>query len=647
MVVQIISNHVREVRQVASGEITRRDPLIAESWRRCVDDYGLDPVELKEAYIVPDRQLREHRERLEALIRTARYGLEVLYKQVAGQDYVLLLTDAQGVTVDYIGNHRVEAELRQAGLYLGAEWSEARAGTCGVGSCIHTGEALTVHQTDHFDATHSPLTCTAAPIYDVDGRLAAVLDISALHSPEAKDSQAMALHLVTSLSRRIEMANLMGAFRRDWIVRLSRSPEFLDVDPEYALAVDANGCIAGMTSAAQRYLARTAGIDWRNTGRIIGEPVGSFFDVDADHLPSLTRASPARDRSIRTRSGDILFAHSIAPQRASRSSRCQEDLPRPFEGLHGGDPAMAGVARKAARLADASLSILLLGETGTGKEFLARMIHEARHSPGKFIAINCAALPETLIESELFGYEPGAFTGARSKGKKGLVEEAEKGTLFLDEIGDMPLALQARLLRVLAEKEVHRIGASRPVPVNIRVLAASHLDLAQLVKAGKFREDLYYRLTGAILELPPLRKRDDLAWLIDRLLNADGAAHVRPVAVTARAIDVLRAHDWPGNIRQLANALEFAKAFCQDGLIDLAHLPENLLQATSAPGTGQLQVAAVPAPSRRPALSQSALVAALTDHAWNVSAAARSLGVDRTTVHRWMRMAGVVSPNRR
>ena len=171
---------------ITEGGETVRDPVIVESWRRCIQYYGLDPLELKEAYIVPHYELRQHRERLEQLIRTARYELETLYKQIAGQRYALLLTDAKGVTVDYIGDCALEEELRKAGLYLGSEWSEARAGTCGVGSCIHTGEALTVHQTDHFDGSHIGLTCTAAPIYDVNGRLAAVLDISALHSPESQ-----------------------------------------------------------------------------------------------------------------------------------------------------------------------------------------------------------------------------------------------------------------------------------------------------------------------------------------------------------------------------------------------------------------------------------------------------------------------------
>src|ERR1019366_441179 len=186
MTTQSISNHMREVQMIADGGNSARDPVIKDSWLRCVRNHRLDPVELKEPYIVPNHELRQRCERLEQLIRTARYGLESLYRQISGQRYVLLLTDAQGVTVDYMGDSSLEEDLRRAGLYLGSEWSEARAGTNGVGSCVHTG-----------------LTCTAAPIYDTNGTMAAVLDISALHSPESKDSQGMALHMVKACSQRI------------------------------------------------------------------------------------------------------------------------------------------------------------------------------------------------------------------------------------------------------------------------------------------------------------------------------------------------------------------------------------------------------------------------------------------------------------
>ncbi|MCZ0734883.1 sigma-54-dependent Fis family transcriptional regulator [Phreatobacter sp. AB_2022a] len=646
MVAQQLRDHMREVQIVADGGGSARDQVIRESWKRCVVEYGLDPTALKHAHIVTNRELKEHRERLDQLIRTARFGLESLYRQIADQRYVMLLTDARGVTVDYIGDAVMKDELQKAGLILGSEWKEQRAGTNGVGCCIYTGEALTVHQSDHFDGTHTPLTCTAAPIYDVNGKLAAVLDISALHSPEPKESQAIAFHLVKSYSRHIEMASLMAAFRGNWIIRFSASPEFLDVDPDCAVALSAEGRVVGMTHGAQRLLAASVGLDWRSPDKLIGERFESFFDYDVNNLPYLTRACPTEERAIGMRDGRILFANAMEPQAPPRARRVSTQLPNPLAKLHGGDPAMMEIAQKAARLAHAPISILLTGETGTGKEFLARAIHELR-SAGKFVAINCAAVPEALIESELFGYEAGSFTGAQAKGKKGLIEQADGGTLFLDEIGDMPLSLQARLLRVLSEREVLRVGSVKPTKVDVRVLAATHRDLAEEVRNGRFREDLYYRLNGAVLNLPPLRAREDFDWLVATLLNGHQDPSGRLLRLSQAARALLRSHVWPGNIRELVNVLEFAKAFAAAGTIEASDLPDTLRPSPTMAARPAPAVSIPPAPQTGHDAETDALLKLLTEHHWNVSVVARALDVDRSTIHRRMNKAGLVPPNRR
>ena len=255
--------HIRAVMQVAGeGRVlpseSARDVVIRESWSRCVHQHRLDPTRMCEPLILPSHQLREHQQRIEDLLHIARHGLETLYQQVAGMGYCLLLTDARGVTVDFIGDMVLDASLRRAGLYLGADWSEERAGTCGVGTAIATGEALTVHLDDHFDATHIPLTCTTSPVFDPQGRLTAVLDISALSSPQNKDSQHLALQLVKMYASLIENANFLQRYRRDWILRLNESPEFVDVNPRYLLALDAAGRVIGHNRAAQRLLEAEA-----------------------------------------------------------------------------------------------------------------------------------------------------------------------------------------------------------------------------------------------------------------------------------------------------------------------------------------------------------------------------------------------------
>ena len=625
------ADHVREIERVGRGSDTGRDAIVVDSWRRCLETYQLDPAQAREAVIVSQTRLREHRQQAEDLVHIARSGLERLYRQVAEQNYVLLLSDRQGVTVEFLGDPSFNNNLRKAGLYLGSEWSEPRAGTCAVGACIATGEALTIHQTDHFDITHTPLSCTAAPIYDTQGSLAAVLDISLLSSPILKTSQNMARHLVSSTVRRIELANLMANSRHDLVLRFAGAPEFLDVDPEAAISVDGAGRITGMTHGGARLLATSCGLDWRSPELLIGQPVTDFFQAGLDELASLTRASLPQDRRIAVRDGSLLFAHAIEPQQRTvsvplaRASRQPPAISR----LGGSVPAIDTLRRKVTKLAPSRLPILLQGETGTGKEYLARIIHEVSGLSGRFVAVNCAAIPEQLIESELFGYAPGAFTGALAKGRKGLIEEAEGGTLFLDEIGDMPYAAQSRLLRVLAEGEVLPVGGSVARKVDFRVVSASHRALADMVAAGMFREDLYYRLNAAVLSLPPLCEREDLPWLLERLLEKYGTQG-RPLILSTAARMLLLAHRWPGNIRELDNAIAFAAALCDDGVIEVADLPDQLTRS---------------APVIEEQGQEAELRAVLMSSRGNVSEAARRLGIDRTTLHRRMRRFGIGRPH--
>jgi transcriptional regulator of acetoin/glycerol metabolism len=253
------------------------------------------------------------------------------------------------------------------------------------------------------------------------------------------------------------------------------------------------------------------------------------------------------------------------------------------------------------------------------------------------VAVNCAAIPETLIESELFGHLPGSFSGALAKGKTGLIQEADGGTLFLDEIGDMPLALQARLLRVLAEREVLPIGATRTVKVDVRVIAATHADLQVVVRQGRFRDDLYYRLAGAHLLLPPLRQRRDLPWLVHKLLREAG----RHVQLGPDVEPWLRAHDWPGNLRELKNVIDYASAMAGDGgVIGLADLPDALLNVAHPPAGGDGTLADAAALSAEAQLLLQYLRAAR----WNISAVAHQLGVARMTIYRRMKRWGIREP---
>ena len=643
--------HIATVMQVAADGMAApgaqaHDAIIRASWQRCVHEHRLDPTRMQEAVILPQARLREHQDQMEAFLHIARHGLESLYAQVAGMGYVVLLTDARGITVDFLGDLVVEPSLRKAGLYLGADWSEHHAGTCGVGTCIRTGEALTVHLDDHFDATHIPLTCTTAPVFGPTGELNAVLDISALSAPQPKVSQHLALQLVKLYAQHVEDAQFLHRFRHDWVLRLSQAPQFLDVHPEYLLALDAGGRLIGHNRRAQQLLqalpgwAGVAGLAGAGGRPLIGQPLHALLELRAEDLGRFDGARAADQRAVMLAGGHRLLFLLASPPPASAPRvvaplPAAPRVPAPLAALSGGDAALERQIERAARLVNSPVSLLITGETGSGKEFFAKALHAASERRARpFVAVNCAAIPETLIESELFGHLPGSFTGAGPRAKRGLIQEADGGTLFLDEIGDMPRALQARLLRVLAEREVLPVGAARPVAVNIRVIAATHAPLEALVREGRFRDDLYYRINGAHFHLPPLRERSDLGVMIDRLLAQASPAVALHPAARAR----LLAHRWPGNLRELRNALDYARSVCSHGTVQPGDLPDALLAAVPAAPAGP----PVAAPAGGDA---AALLQALRAAHWNVSAAARALGCSRMTLYRRMQRLGIRSPN--
>ena len=351
-----------------------------------------------------------------------------------------------------------------------------------------------------------------------------------------------------------------------------------------------------------------------------------------------------------SRTRERFFVAVSTPQRQRRTTPTGrptgEQLPPPLREIGANDALFDRRLARAIRLVNGGINMLLSGETGTGKEYVARALHKASvRAEQSFVAINCAALPETLLESELFGYAAGTFTGASRQGKTGLILQADGGTLFLDEIGDMPLAMQARFLRVLAQQEVHQLGAPRPTPVDLYVMAATHRDLAALSAKGQFREDLYYRLNGFSLDLPALRERSDLRFLINKIVAEEASARGSRVRwLTAEALAALAAHRWPGNVRELRNVLQFAVAVCADGnCITVDDLPDQFRTGHPSSGDNRDPSAADAAPNE----AAQQLLQSLRQHQWNITAVAKALNVSRMTVYRRMEKFDLVPPNRR
>jgi len=643
--------------------------LIAGSWQRCLSSYRLDPVAAPATRVLEARELREHRQRIEYLTRVAEPEMEQLYQRIAGSGYSIILSDAQGILLHQISDPGTERGLTDAGLHIGADWSEQSEGTNGIGTCIIENRPLTVHFEDHFHAEHAALTCSASPIYDPRGSLLAVLDSSSVNREHAGNHQHTQA-LVTLTAQMIESLYFLREHRRDWILRLHRGAHLVSQPCDAMLALSADCRVIGANQEAARLLG------CRDRDQLIGSDAGERFDLRQLLVSGRQGQTGYSVQQLRhKRSGEQFFGVMIMPQRGSTGSARRRADPAsdappkcgngageqvllseqaPDGGLSlarlcSDDPVLKNQALRAQRVADSKLSILIQGETGTGKEAFARALHmvsERRDKP--FVALNCAAIPESLIESELFGYRHGAFTGARREGMKGKLVQSSGGTLFLDEIGDMPLPLQTRLLRVLEECVVQPLGSNEEIAIDLHVFSASHRDLGEAIASGEFREDLYYRLAGFCIELPAFRDRADRAQVIDGILAAEAAQLGHPLRVSDAAMGVLLNCRWPGNVRQLGNTLRAAAALCDGGVIEPRDLPAALLgdslSRAAAAGDAAGQSTDSVAQDGFNALEQAereTLLQELESNHWNITNTAARLGMSRNTIYRKLKKFGI------
>jgi transcriptional regulator of acetoin/glycerol metabolism len=663
------TRHSRTVMQLAGGGSTgvispspENDfqPQIIRSWERCLTQHNLTPSTVVKPIMLGEKSLTDYREPLEEFLFFAQSGMQKLYRMLSTVGYVFMLCDANGVTVEYLGNPHDERGHRAAGLCAGSVWLESLAGTCGVGTCIADRRAVTVHREDHFSAPFIGLSCSAAPLYFPDGTLLGALDASLLHPPEAKDSQTVALLLLNSHARLIENAYFVRKCRDNWIIRFSGMQAFVEVSTESMLAVNPDGYIVAANHSAICELSRQGGCNPLN------RPLSDVFELTFEDLVNHAINKAAMICTVRApATGRQYFATFTAPEArknhpwqprnaADRAAgKAGPAAPLGLQNLALGDPKMQQNIDCVRRVMNKGIPILLIGETGTGKEVFARAVHEASDRAAKpFVALNCASIPESLIESELFGYKPGAFTGAHIKGMRGKILQSDGGTRFLDEIGDMPLNLQTRLLRVLAEKEIVPLGCETPVKVDLNVICATLRNLEELVRTGRFREDLYFRLNGITIVLPPLRERDDKEELIRGILQAEAGG--RRLELAEEALELLMQAPWPGNIRELRNALRYAQAVNESGTIGSGDLPFGITTAAAQEGAATATTRGEPFATDSPPDctafpwldERAALLAALGRQQWNISRAAGELHVSRPTIYKKMKLYGIVPPHR-
>jgi transcriptional regulator of acetoin/glycerol metabolism len=630
------ARHAQQVLTVAQGKAHHQygpgaDPSIARSWLRCLEDYHLDPAQAMAPTVLEHARVLESRERLQQVLTIAGSEMNSLHQQLSGGNAVLL-TDARGVILNCVTEPGERRIFERAGLWLGADWSEAREGTNGIGTCLVERQSVTIHRDEHFRGRHTGLTCSASPVFDPHGDLLAVLDVSSARHDVSRQSQFHTMALVNLSAKMIESSYFLRHFDNQWLLRFHLQAGSVGLFSEGLLAFDGEGRVSALNQSALNLLGLSR-ID------LIGQPVESLFDCSQDEL--LSRASPdaATSWPLRTRDGRGFFAvlrGQSRPVLKATSVPVASKLPvKPaLSGICLGDPALQTDFRRALKVFERDVPLLVNGETGSGKEAFAKAVHQASQRAGKpFVALNCAAIPESLIESELFGYRGGSFTGARKEGMRGKLQQADGGTLFLDEIGDMPVALQTRLLRVLEDRLVVPIGGE-PQSVDVRIISATHRNLLGRVEDGTFREDLYYRLNGLEIALPPLRERSDKSQLLDFLLEEEAGGH--PVVIESEARQALLGFGWPGNVRQMRNVLRTLAALCEDDLICFADLPQVVRQ-------GAVQKAAVAEQSDSPLddAERSALIATLEAQRWHMTHAARELGVSRNTLYRKLRKHGI------
>jgi transcriptional regulator of acetoin/glycerol metabolism len=633
----MIADHVRSVYSAVAGESRDRTDLVSRSWIRCLEDYGLDPGRPAEPRILDGAALRNRAERLEDMLACARLEMTNLYQQLADSELAVLLTDAEGVVLSVVGDPGFTRGAARHGMREGAVWNEREQGTNGMGTCLVERSPLVIHRDQHFLARNIQFTCTAAPIFDCTGGLAAVLDVSS----QSRLLQQYSTVLVGMAASTIENRLLLARYRHDYLLRFHSRPEFVYTLHEGELALSGEGRVLAANRSALLQLGLT------RFDEILGCDIRQLFSTTLPDLVARSARSSFHPVTVYgARQGSRFFAVAQAPQRNAQAPRETAERPALARGaaaeadggerlaaLEFGDPRMAQNLRRARKVVDRGIPVLLTGETGTGKELFARAFHAAsRRAAGPFVALNCAAIPESLIESELFGYKSGAFTGANREGRRGKILQAHGGTLFLDEIGDMPFNLQARLLRVLEEREVIPLGGEAPVAVDIQLVSATHRNLEEMVARGGFREDLYYRLQGITLALPPLRERADLKQLILHTLRDE--AEGRAADIEEAAMRALESHPWPGNIRQLRTVLRTALALAEGDRITLRELPESLARG---PRPQEGPEAAGPALNPLQNAERDALLAQLERCQWNVTLVAQKLSTSRNTVYRKMK----------
>ncbi|BCB42144.1 sigma-54-dependent Fis family transcriptional regulator [Vibrio alginolyticus] len=574
---------------------------LSTSWIRS-EQAGLKQRRRPEDIRVTPATLQDRRHQLNFLLETVtQFALPLFNQLFAHSDSRLILTDADGVIIGSWGQPKFREKLTEIALSSGACWQEKVKGTNAIGTAIVEAKPVSVIGDQHFIQHHRFISCSANPIFDHLGHLIGVLDITSEQKKHDFSTQVLVQNMVQQVENQLLNLIPQGHIRVD----LACEKGLLNSGWQGIIIANEDGQILAHNQVASQLLAQQ---------NVIGQSLDDILSIqNADH-PFVFKTKPLTDKKVK-----------------SRSVTASNDL-------HYGDSTVEHCWQQANRVIDKDISLLILGETGVGKNEFVKALHKnSQRKTGPLVSVNCGALPKDLVESELFGYVAGAFTGANSKGYQGKIRQAHKGILFLDEIADLPLEAQSRLLHVLQDKTVLPVGSNQSVQVDTQIIAATHKDLENLVSEGLFRQDLYYRLNGLIIELPRFEERDDKQQLIANIhrRHAESEQQLCP-----HLLSLLLSYSWPGNLRELDSLIKVSALMAQgEETLELAHVPTHLSKklsqaqdvTTSAEATLELR-----------ATVEDKLLKTYQANQGNISKTSRMLGVSRNTIYRKLKSLGIL-----
>jgi sigma-54 dependent transcriptional regulator, acetoin dehydrogenase operon transcriptional activator AcoR len=570
--------------------------LIQQSHGRS-HSFGLNAYGKPDFSPLQQREIEFARDENRLLYQHASPVMETLYEQIANTHSMVLLTSSNGLILHSLGDADFLEKATRVALMPGVEWSEQSRGTNAIGTALTEGQPMVVHGRDHFLQANQFLTCSCTPIFDPYGKVMGALDVTG----DERSYHQHTMALVRMSAQMIENHMFANVFPDAMRIHFHSRPEFLNTLVEGIVVFTLDGRFLSANRSAQFQLGLSVNAMQAHTfSSLFNLPVSQFHDRLRHAAGQPVNLCMHNGVSVfcqaRLKPTNAWFSGLAETRQVTENAAGEPPSPTPatrattaaaagraslssLHYLNTGDPQIAAVLHKLQRVQGSDIPIMILGETGTGKDILAQAIHnDSARARRPFVSINCASIPETLIESELFGYEEGAFTGAKRRGAPGKIQMAHGGTLFLDEIGDMPTQLQARLLRVLQERRVTPLGSGKEYDVDVMLICATNKNLKTLIAQGQFREDLYYRLNGLVVRLPALRERSDFETVANKILF-NLCETGQKIQISRAVMDLFMQYRWPGNFRQLHNLLRTAVVMVgYSGDIGLEHLPDDFLE---------------------------------------------------------------------